>query len=114
MNRATQRKGDIAVTQAIATFTRLGYDVSVPLTESAKYDLIVDDGAGLHRVQCKYTSKSDVDLRCIHSNSTGYVIKSYDETSFDWLYAYNPDKGEFLLRNLYSFRSAALSKMEKL
>ena len=33
--RQTQRKGDIAVAQAIATFTRMGYDVAVPLTESA-------------------------------------------------------------------------------
>jgi hypothetical protein len=39
--RQTQRKGDIAVAQAIATFTRMGYDVAVPLTESAPYDLVV-------------------------------------------------------------------------
>ncbi|MCA1566752.1 MAG: hypothetical protein LC803_14125 [Acidobacteria bacterium] len=45
--RVTQRKGDIATTQASATFTRLGYDVSVPITESAKYDLIIDTPDGL-------------------------------------------------------------------
>ena len=51
--RVTQRKGDIATAPAIATFTALGFDVSIPLTESAAYDLIVDDGATLQRVQCK-------------------------------------------------------------
>jgi PD-(D/E)XK endonuclease len=59
--RETQRKGDIATTSAIATFTRLGFDVSVPLTESAPYDLVVDDGESLRRVQCKYAATRDVD-----------------------------------------------------
>ena len=40
--RTTQRKGDFAVAQAIATFTKAGHDVSLPLTESAAYDIVVD------------------------------------------------------------------------
>jgi hypothetical protein len=40
--RETQRKGDIAVSQAIATFTKMGFDVSIPFTESAAYDLVAD------------------------------------------------------------------------
>jgi hypothetical protein len=39
--RATQRKSDIATARAVATFTHMGCDVSIPLTESAFYDLIV-------------------------------------------------------------------------
>jgi hypothetical protein len=53
----------------------MGFDVSIPLTESASYDLIVDDGTSLYRVQCKFSSTPDVDLRRIHSNGTGYVTK---------------------------------------
>src|SRR5581483_7375598 len=76
--RSTQRKGDIATSRAIAVFTAMGYDVSIPLTESAAYDLVVDDGSRLERVQCKYVSvsRNQVDLRRIHSNSTGYVVKA--------------------------------------
>jgi hypothetical protein len=73
--RSTQRKGDRATAQAIASFTALGFDVSIPLTESAAYDLVVDDGRTLRRVQCKFASGREVDLRRIHSNSTGYVVK---------------------------------------
>ncbi len=73
--RDTQRKGDIGVTQAIATFTRLGFDVALPVTESAAYDILVDDGLGVHRVQVRYCSGVEVELRRIHSNSKGYVIK---------------------------------------
>jgi PD-(D/E)XK endonuclease len=49
--RATQRKGDIAKARAVAMFTQMGCDVSIPLTESAFYDLIVDDGHRLYRVR---------------------------------------------------------------
>jgi len=73
--RHTQKKGDTAVAQAIASFTKAGYDVSLPLTESAAYDLIVDTGRDLKRVQVRYTSSHQVDLRRIHSNSQGYVVK---------------------------------------
>lgn len=96
--RSTQRKGDMAVAQAIATFTRLGLDVSIPLTESAAYDLVVDEQGGLFRVQVRFTSTDEVDLRRIHSNSTGYVVKKTAEMAYDWLYILNGDGQEFLIR----------------
>ena len=86
--RVTQRKGDIATAQAIATFTRLGYDVSVPITESAKYDLIIDTPEGLKRIQVKYSSGRKVDLRNIHSNASGYVVKKCEPDAYDWLYIF--------------------------
>jgi len=49
--RTTQRKGDTAKAQAIATFTKMGFDVSLPMTESAAYDLVVDVEAGC--TECK-------------------------------------------------------------
>lgn len=98
MVRDTQRKGDIAKAQAILHFTSLGYEVAVLLTESAPYDLIIDDGE-LHRAQVKFTSSAEVDLRRIHSNSTGYVVKAYNEFDFDWLVVYNPDKGIFVIKD---------------
>ena len=84
--RTTQRKGDIAVSQAIARFTKMGYDVALPLTESAHYDLIVDTGEELKRVQVKYSGAREVALRRIHSNSNGYVVKKTGLNAYDWLY----------------------------
>ena len=98
--RETQRKGDIGVAQAIATFTKMGFDVSLPLTESAAYDLIVDDG-DIHRVQVRYTSNpnTEVDLRRIHSNSNGYVIKKLSSKVYDWLYVLKSTGEEYLIKN---------------
>lgn len=96
-SHTTQRKGDTAVARAIATFTKFGADVLFPLTESAAYDLVVDMGDGLKRVQVKFTSNKLVDLRRIHSNSKGYVVKTFKKNSFDWLYVLNGHGDEFLI-----------------
>ena len=106
--RITQRKGDVATAQAVATFTELGYDVSIPLTESARYDLVVDDGSGLHRVQVKYSSRKKVDVRSIHSNSQGYVVKKARGNDYDWLYVLqvgDAGRKEFLFRRCFPGRN---------
>lgn len=97
MSRETQRKGDLAKAQAIAYFTSLNWEVAVLLTESAPYDLIVDTGIELKRVQVKYTSTGSVDMRRIHSNSSGYVVRSYENTDFDWLLIYSSDNEIYLI-----------------
>ena len=104
--RLTQRKGDIAVSQAIATFTRMGYDTLIPITESSPYDLVIDANNNLFRVQVKFTSdkNGDVDLRNIHSNSSGYVVKKQKNNSYDWLYILQSDGQEFLIKECLSDR----------
>ncbi len=96
--RSTQRKGDIAVAQAVATFTRMGYDVALPLTESAAYDILVDVSGVIYRVQVRFSSERDVELRRIHSNSTGYVVKKTVKAAYDWLYVLRPTGEEYLIR----------------
>ena len=104
--RLTQIKGDTAVAQAVATFTRMGYDIALPLTESAAYDLIVDTGKRLERVQVKYSTNGEVDLRRIHSNSSGYVIKKTKEGAYDWLYILNGENEEYVVKECLVGRRA--------
>jgi hypothetical protein len=112
--RDTQRKGDVATAKAIHTFTAMGYDVAVPVTESAAYDLIVDDGTGLRRVQCKYSASRDVDLRCIHSNSKGYVVKRITDEAYDWLYVLRPDGDEYLIGECHAGRRSVTPQQRHL
>jgi len=115
--RTTQRKGDIATSRAIATFTAMGYDVSIPLTESASYDLVVDDGHELARVQCKFASdrRRQVDLRRIHSNSSGYVVKRAIEGSYDWLYVLDGTDAEYVMKEcLAGRRSVTLRDTDRI
>lgn len=111
--RATQRTGDIATARATASFTALGYDVSIPLTESAAYDPVVDDGRQLARVQCTFTGslRRQVALRRIHSNSKGYVVKHAVEGSYDRLYVLDRANIEYLFKAcLAGRRSVSLNE----
>jgi hypothetical protein len=108
--RVTQRKGDVAVAQAISTFTKLGYEVALPLTESAAYDLIVDTAQEIKRVQVRFTSEKDVELRRIHSNSKGYVIKKTRKNAYDWLYVLKSDGNEYLIKECFDSRRSVRPK----
>lgn len=51
----TKQQGDIGVAKAIYIYTALGYTISIPNTDNAKYDLIVEKDR-LYRVQVKTTT----------------------------------------------------------
>ncbi|MBI3952390.1 MAG: hypothetical protein HY336_00345 [Candidatus Doudnabacteria bacterium] len=112
--RTTQRKGDIAVSRAIARFTSMGYDVSLPFTESASYDLIVDTGQEIVRVQVRYCGVHEVALRRIHSNSKGYVVKKTKNGAYDWLYIYKSTGEEYLIKQCLANRNSLVPKPEYL
>ena len=45
--------GDRTTLAVMLALRCLGYQVSVPFGENSRYDLVVDDGRRLQRVQCK-------------------------------------------------------------
>ena len=47
-------KGNLAVASAITHFITMGYTVSIPLADTAKYDLVVEHSGNFEAVQCKY------------------------------------------------------------
>lgn len=112
--RTTQRKGDIAVSRAIVRFTQMGFDVSLPLTESAAYDLVVDTGEKIARVQVRFCSVRQVALRRVHSNSKGYVVKKTRDHAYDWLYIYKNGGEEYLIKQCLSNRNSVVPRPEHL
>lgn len=72
----TKQQGDLGVASSIFVYTKFGYIVSVPLTDNARYDLVVDKGDGPLRVQvktCDYYTKSgnpEVSLRTLGGNQS--------------------------------------------
>src|SRR3989338_9043991 len=112
--RDTQRKGDIAVSQAIVRFTKMGYDVALPFTESASYDLIVDTSNGLKRVQVRYSGVREVALRRIHSNSKGYVVKKTKPEAYDWLYIFKNSGEEYLIKECLANRNSIVPTLDYL
>lgn len=72
-----KHQGNVGEARAIYEYTRLGYVVSKPLSESCPYDLIVDDHSGtLKRVSVK-TSKQRTQAAKRGWNSSAYIVKLY-------------------------------------
>ena len=57
MFKNSKKQGDAGLGQAIAYFTSKGYDVALPLTDSADWDMIVEINGILKRVQVKTSSQ---------------------------------------------------------
>lgn len=101
----TQQKGDLGVAMAIAKLTEKGYAILLPLTESAAYDLVVEKNGVFSKIQVKYMTGNQVDLRRIHSNSKSYVVKKYKQHSFDMLFVYKSTGDCYLVQEDLSGRS---------
>jgi len=63
----------------------------------------VDTSKGLKRVQVRYTSGREVDLRRIHSNSGGYVVKKR-ENAYEWLYVLKKTGEGYLIKKCIADR----------
>lgn len=94
----SRRQGDVGTAMAVSYFALRGYTVSIPLSDSQPYDLLVDDGEKILRVQCKTTAKKisplswRVELRTI-SNTRGreLTIRKFSRLSCDILFVVTGD-----------------------
>ena len=90
-------KGSIGETRAIYEYTKKGYSISKPLADCV-YDLVLDDGVSLKKVQCKTTSQKgkngySCNLRVMGGNKSGNTIKKRQENDYDILFVL-ADNGE--------------------
>lgn len=90
----TKVKGDLAETWFLADMIQRGYKVAIPYGENWRYDLIVERGFGLERVQVKYVeSKGESFVVKCHSSShmagNQYSAKPYSADEVDWIAVYD-------------------------
>lgn len=88
---STLIKGITTELDCIRSFIALGFQVSIPYGDSARYDFIADDGNKLYRIQCKSSSWLDdthtafkFECRSTNINSKGVKKQLYDETQIDY------------------------------
>jgi hypothetical protein len=90
------QKGAIAEAEIAAAAIRHGMTVLRPLNEGRRYDLAIDTGSHILRVQCKWAPKRGdvIVLRartCRFTPTSGYVRTTYDAHDIDGVAAYCPD-----------------------
>lgn len=94
--------GNAALSAAIAYFGSNGYVVSIPLNDTQDYDLVVDNGDGLQKVQVKGSNTKrtknsyTVGLRTI-SGTTRKVCKTVNKTDIDLLFCLCGDGSMYLI-----------------
>lgn len=91
----TSQKGTVAEAEISLAAIRLDLLVLRPVNEGGRYDLAIDVGSRLLRVQCKWASRlGDVlNIRCATSRHTprGYLKTTYSADEVDAIAAYSPD-----------------------
>ena len=117
----SKMKGNIALGNCIQFATQNHFIVSLPLTDAQDYDIIVDDGHTLLKVQVKYTSslsdsgKYIVDTRVRgHINAQGeyyvkqdvqqpdlYFVTTADNINYFIPYGFIQGKQSFTLNETY-------------
>lgn len=88
----TKRQGAVGVAIAVAYYTKLGYAVFVPVSDVSRYDLVVDNGSRLIRVEVKTTSQENgsLGLRTLGGNqSWSGEIKRISVNDCDEVFCYN-------------------------
>ena len=92
----TLQKGKLAEALVMAEAIRRGLIVSVPFQEDCSYDLVLDDGERLSRVQVKYTESDGNVIKVSCQSCNNWQTKNYDESIIDALICYDATSGLFL------------------
>ena len=82
-------KGNFTELLCLAAFTKLGYQVSVPYGDHARYDFIADINGKLYKIQCK-TARKEKDgvylfsCRSTSANHSRAASRSYSKNEIDF------------------------------
>jgi hypothetical protein len=96
-------QGDIGEAAAMAWFARVGIAVMVPLFHSPDYDLVVDLGGSLNRVQVKTSRHKKGDRfavgLCTHGGNQSWngLVRRFDPSRYDLLFALIGDGRRWLI-----------------
>jgi hypothetical protein len=82
-----KQRGEMAEAAFLAKAAGLGFRVSKPWGESSRYDLIVDNGRKLLRVQVKSAHRAD-DFGGYTFHAHGNTARAYRSSEIDFLAAY--------------------------
>jgi hypothetical protein len=89
------QKGAIAEAAVAAAAIRNGLTVLRPFVEGSRYDLVIDTGIQLLRVQCKWARRRGdvlhVRLQTSRRTKSGYARSAYSEAEIDALAAFAPE-----------------------
>lgn len=95
------QKGISTELRSLLYFTEKGYLCSVPYGNVGRYDLLVDTGKKIVRIQCKSAHKNDNGSYTVNTSNTaikanGNVRKFYTKNEIDFIITFIEDQAVFI------------------
>lgn len=89
----SKKQGDVGMCYAIAYYSKLGWTVSIPITDSQDYDLLIENtDNNILKVQVKtsrYLTEGgtyQISLKTCGGNKSGQTIKKMDKNYIDLVF----------------------------
>lgn len=114
----TKDKGDLGVLKAQADLHQQGYQILIPLTEHAPFDIVIHKDNTFKRVQVKYKSLScngtlEVHFRTCWADKNGTHMRAVDKDAVDLYCIYCPETDECYYIDPKDFRRSASLRVER-
>ena len=99
----TRVQGDIGLVEAVAWFVKNDYTVSIPISDSQRYDIVVEKSGTLSRVEVKSTyskAKSGnytVMVKTWGGNKSGQINKYFSSEDAEILFIVTNDGSKYLI-----------------
>ena len=95
------QKGISTELRSLLYFTKKGYLCSIPYGNVGRYDLLVDTGKKIVRIQCKSAHKNDNGSYTVNTSNTamkanGNVRKFYTKDEIDFIITFIEDQAVFI------------------
>lgn len=95
------QKGISTELRSLLYFTEKGYLCSIPYGNVGRYDLLVDTGKKIVRIQCKSAHKNDNGSYTVNTSNTaikanGNVRKFYTKDEIDFIITFIEDQAVFI------------------
>lgn len=81
----TTRVGKIGEAEVIKRAIEKGFNISIPFQEDISYDLVLDDGQELYRVQVKTINSNGRRIKINLKSSNNWSVKHYNENDIDFI-----------------------------
>ena len=79
----TKSIGDETEVAILHALVEAGWSVSIPFGDNDKYDLVVDDGESLYRIQCKTAWRNKTETIRFNTHSQTTKDGDYHEATYD-------------------------------
>jgi hypothetical protein len=95
------KKGISVELRSLLYFTEKGYLCSIPYGNAGRYDLLVDTGKKIVRIQCKSAHKNNNGSYTVNTSNTamkaiGNIRKFYTKDEIDYIITFIEDQAVFI------------------